>query len=84
MIDPNAVISGRRNYSKGIRKRTMIIKLLKENYRLRTSEFAERLKLSNSCIRYHLNVLYKAKVVRKSGREWRLSRNIQHTIDDFL
>ena len=84
MIDPNAVILGRRNYSKGVRKRSMIIRLLKENYRLRTAEIAEKLKLSKSCIRYHLNVLYKAKIVRKSGREWRLSKNIQHTIDDFL
>lgn len=84
MIDPNAIIPGRKNYMKGVRNRTIIIESLKKNYILKTSEFARKLNLSSSCIRYHLNVLCNAKIVKKKGREWMLSKNIQWTIDDFL
>lgn len=83
MIDPNAIIPRRRNYAKGIKNRTMIIRLLKKSYILNTSEIAQRLNLSTSCVRYHLKVLYNADITRKKGRKWMLSKNIQWTIDDF-
>ena len=84
MIDPNAVIPGRRNYIRGIKNRSVIIGLLKKNYILKTSEIAQKLNLSKTCVRYHLNVLYRADITRKRGRKWILSKNIQRTINDFL
>ena len=83
-IDPNAIIGGRRNYSVGIINRSKIIGFLKENYTGKTSEIAEKLNLSKACVRYHLNILRDANVVKKRGRSWVLSKNIQRTIDDFL
>jgi|Deesub1362A_J573_1020465.scaffolds.fasta_scaffold00001_331 predicted transcriptional regulator len=83
-IDPNAIIGGRRNYSIGIINRSKIIGFLKENYTGKTSEIADKLNLSKACVRYHLNILRDAKVVKKRGRTWVLSKNIQRTIDDFL
>ena len=84
MIDPNAVIPGRKNYIRGIKNRSVIIELLKKNYMLKTSEMAQKLNLSKACVRYHLNVLYRANITRKRKRKWILSKNIQRTISDYL
>ncbi len=83
-IDPNAIISGRRNYERGIINRSRIIGFLKENYSGKTTEIAGSLNLTDSCVRYHLKTLLNAGIVRKRGRTWVLSKNIQRTIDDFL
>ena len=84
MIDPNAIIQGRKNYRKGIINRSRIIGFLKKSYSGKTSEISNALNLSLSCVRYHLRTLYMARVVKKKGRYWSLSKNIQRTLDDFI
>jgi predicted transcriptional regulator len=84
VIDPNAIVPRHKNYRRGIINRSKIIFYLKKHYSGKTSEIAQKLNLTVSCVRYHTNILLETGVVKKIGREWSLSKNIQRTIDDFI
>lgn len=84
IIDPNSIIEGRKNYWRGIIKRSLIINFLKKNYSGKTSEIANELGFKTSTIRYHLKLLHRYNIIKKKGIYWSLSKNIQRTLDDFM
>lgn len=84
MIDPNAVIAGRRNYKKGIINRSKIIRYLRKNYTASSKELSEKLDISYGSVYYHLSVLRIHNLVKKEGRMWRLIQYPQHTLDEYV
>jgi len=84
MIDPNAIIAGRKNYKKGVISRSKIIQYLRKNYMASSREMAEKLGISYSAVYYHLRILKLYKIVKKEGRKWRLLAYPQHTLTEYM
>jgi len=84
MIDPNAIIHGRRNHKRGIMNRSKIIRYLRKNYVASSKELSRELNISYKSVYYHLTLLRNNNIVKKEGRLWKLSSYPQHTIEDYI
>jgi DNA-binding transcriptional ArsR family regulator len=83
-LDPNAILYNRKNYLRGIINRSKIILYLKKKYLADVNELSEYLGISRSATRYHLILLRKYGVCKKIGRKWKLTKNIQRTLDEYV
>lgn len=62
---PNALLPGRRNYTRGLESRSAILRVL-EGAPATAGEAARRAGLSPKGARYHLHLLEKAGVIRRT------------------
>ncbi len=84
IIDPNAILSGRKNYKKGIVTRSRIIRYMRSNYIVTSNELVKELNISHSAVYYHLHLLNKYGLVKREGKKWRLISYPQHTLTEYM
>ena len=82
MIEPDAIILGRRNTSKGIKNRSRILVFLRKRA-ASTSEIAEYMEMSRNGVLYHLKLLENIGILVKRGKYWIVCVR-QRKMDDYI